>query len=102
MVTDEVDKVFVKSRGQVSVALESEEVVLSCSDGVYYSLNRVAKYIFDQMNGPVSVNDLVAKVCGTFDVDEENCRKSIEEFIADLMKIGLVESAGPRGGEVGR
>ena len=59
-----------------------------------FALNPVAEYIWRQMDGKRSVEDIRNCVMARFDVEQEQADSDIQEFIAELREAGLIEEAG--------
>ena len=55
-------------------------------------LNAVGKYVFDQLKCSVSLEELNNKVISFFDGDEKEIIQQVSSFIAELDKLGLLES----------
>jgi hypothetical protein len=56
-----------------------------------YALKGTGGHIWDVLEGPRSVDDLVAAVVHRFEVSEETARLDVSSFLEDLLGRGLVE-----------
>jgi len=81
----------VKAEQAVSVSIGEEEVMLAVDEGVYYSLNSTAKYIWVCLNKPVSFSDVVESLTQEFDASEDECAEAAVKLLDDLEKFALVK-----------
>lgn len=58
-----------------------------------FSLNPVAEYIWKQLDGKNSLEEIRNLVIDVFDVEEEEAASDIREFIEDLLKSNLITGA---------
>lgn len=56
-----------------------------------FSLNRVAEYIWYELDGKKSLGDIGNALAGRFDVGKEEAETDIRDFIVELLSAGLVE-----------
>jgi hypothetical protein len=90
---DTDDGRFVASEGVLSSEVDDEEVVLDTESGTYYGLNAVGRLLWEQLQEPCTVEELVDAVASEFDVGREECRADVDAFLTDLGEAGLVERA---------
>jgi hypothetical protein len=90
--------VVVRSPDQVSGALDGKVVLLSIENGEYYNLNEVGSRIWELLEQPVAVADLVARLQVEFDVDRGTCEREALAFLEQLRHDNLlrVTAATPR------
>jgi hypothetical protein len=85
------------ARSLVSVAdrvigaeLDGEYVMLDPDSGYYYGLNEVGTVVWQFLDRPRSVADIVAHVCGRFDVGPEQCLADVTALVRELASRRLV------------
>lgn len=83
-----------KAEQALSVSIGDEEVMLAIEDGVYYSLNPTARYIWEILSDPVSLRDIVKALTEEFDANEGECAQAAEKFLDDLQKFSLIKKVG--------
>jgi len=76
---------------QVSCTLEDEAVVLHLGKGVYYGLNPVGAIVWNALQQPQTVQDLVNLVTQEFEVEVDQCESDLLELLAQLQNAGLIE-----------
>jgi hypothetical protein len=75
---------------QVSADLQGEAVVLSLADATYYGLNDVGARIWELVQEPRRVGDVLDSLVAEFDVDASQCRSDLMAFLDDLQGWGLI------------
>jgi hypothetical protein len=58
-----------------------------------YTLNEVAAFVWEKLDGNHLVSDLVREVVEEFEVSEETARRDIDVLLAKLEKIGGIHEA---------
>jgi hypothetical protein len=58
-----------------------------------YSLNEVAAFVWDRLDGKHTLADLAREVVDEFDVDDSKARGDIETLLAKLSKMGGIHEA---------
>jgi len=56
-----------------------------------WSLNPVAAYIYKNLDGQKSLEDIRNEILSIFDVQKEDADSDIQEFISELLRSDLVE-----------
>jgi Coenzyme PQQ synthesis protein D (PqqD) len=77
----------------VSAPLEDALVMMDMEAGKYYVLDQVATVVWDRLAEPTPVSELVADLCGRFDVTPERCEADVLPFLTQLREKGLVREA---------
>lgn len=81
-------------RDQVSCTLQEEAVVLHLGKGVYYGLNAVGATVWNALQEPKTVEQLVHLVTTEYKVQTAECERDLLELLARLQEAGLVEVVG--------
>jgi len=76
---------------QVSCTLEDEAVVLHLGKGVYYGLNPVGATVWNALQQPKTVSELVEIVTREFDVEAGRCENDLFDLLGGLEDAGLIE-----------
>jgi hypothetical protein len=72
-----------------------EEVVVIKDDGLStHVLNKTAGFIWELADGKLSIDDIVARLCERFEVSSEEARVDVEQLIAKLAAIKLLNRTG--------
>jgi hypothetical protein len=84
------NRLYVAKRQTPTTEIEGETVVLNRDDGGMYGLNPVAAQIWEWLQTPKSLEELVELLTGEFEVDAGTARADLERLLADLEAKGLV------------
>jgi hypothetical protein len=80
--------------GQVSSTVEGEAVILNVETGIYYGLNPVGAWVWDVLQTPTTVAQLLEGLIAEFDVDEERGETDLLALLDDLAGASLIEVTG--------
>jgi hypothetical protein len=85
---------YVRSTGGVSVEVAGEHVMLGPDMNEYFGFRDVAAYIWEQLEQPRSVDELVTAIVAEYDVDEATSRRDTEVFLTELVEQRLAQVEG--------
>jgi hypothetical protein len=84
-------------RGRVSrvpgvlwTQLEGQGVLLNIATSRYYQANQVGRVIWESLETPRRIADVVARVVARYRVDSDQCRRDVLDFLTKLHAAGLV------------
>lgn len=66
--------------------LAGEKVMIDFSTGKYFLLKGVANDIWDYIQTPITVDEIVEKLLAEYEVEEETCTTSVIEFLNQLQE----------------
>jgi len=85
------DRYIARSSAIASRMLGGEMMVMSVADSTFFTLNEVATVIWQAADGRTPLSEIVSKkICGQFEVDEEQARRGAERFVNDLSQHGIL------------
>lgn len=84
------DQELVRTAAYISTKIDGEEVILHKESENYFGLNAVGTRLWESLEEPRTIDDLVATVREEFDVSEEQSRKDVESFVDDLEAANLI------------
>lgn len=70
--------------------LDGDKVMMDLEKGQYFALNSVASMIWDKIEKPMSVEQIVEMLLKEYEVEKEECEKSVVEFLEGLNKASLI------------
>jgi len=79
----------------ISTTLDGEEVILHTETGTYHGLNEVGSEIWDRIQRPVTVGDLVSSIATTYDQDVQQVETDVHSFIHELTAADLARVDDP-------
>src|SRR5437764_564213 len=86
-----LDSVVVASKDQVSCDLEGEAAILNLKTGAYYGLNPIGARIWQLIQTPKRVPEIVDTLVPAYEVDPKRCQSDIVALLQDLISDGLAE-----------
>lgn len=72
--------------------LDGEAVLLNLQNGVYYTLNRVGKTIWELFTGDQPLERILSALCERFDVTEDVAREDLIALVTRLRQEKLINS----------
>lgn len=85
------DCIVLAASQQMSCNLAGEAVILCLKNGVYYGLNPVGARVWDLVQQPRTVGQILDTLNEEYAVDSNTCRQDLESLLQDLAAKGLVE-----------
>src|SRR5919109_1239412 len=83
--------VIVAAEGQVSCDLAGEAAILDLKSGEYYGLNAVGARIWNLIQEPKAVHEILSVLVEEYDVEPDRCRRDLVALIEELAAKGLIE-----------
>lgn len=84
-----------KRKDQIMTAdMNGMTVMMDIETGKYYNLGTVGGRIWELLNVPVSVETLLRKLLGEYDVMPEKCEADTLPFLNALLEWGLLTANG--------
>jgi hypothetical protein len=71
--------------------VEDEMVLLGMEDGIYYGLNPVGAFIWEQIKEPKTIDQIRDAILDEYDVEKGECERDLMELLQKLGENGLVE-----------
>jgi len=85
------DSIIAVMQDQVYTNLEDEVVILSLKDGVYYGLNPVGAQIWNLIQEPRSVQEILEILLSQFEVEPKRCEEDVLKLLQELASRGLIK-----------
>lgn len=79
------------SKDYVYCNVEDEMVLLGLEDGIYYGLNSVGTFIWDQIKEPKTIDEIRDAILNEYDVEKGECERDLLELLYELSEKGLIE-----------
>ena len=81
---------YIRNSDLIATEVDGDTVMMSIERGEYYGIDGVGSRVWELLERPVTLGDIVAIVCAEFDVDPITCQTDMELFLRDLESNGLV------------
>lgn len=70
--------------------LNGEKVMMDLDKGKYFMLNETGSVIWDAINEPKSISEIIESVVNEYDIDKETCQSKVLEYLEKLNHEELV------------
>src|SRR5215510_6820674 len=75
----------------ISAEAGHDIVMVSIANGLYYGVSDVAREIWEAIEQPKKISDLVDDLTATFNIDRTRCEQETLSFLEDLRNEGLLQ-----------
>jgi hypothetical protein len=83
--------VVVAADHQTSTEVDGEKIILDLEGSIYFGLNPTGARIWEAIQEPTPIGEVVTRIADEYDVDSEQCLEDVIALIRDLEENGLVE-----------
>ena len=66
-------------------------VMINIANGFYYGVSNVARSIWEAIERPIKISDLIDDLASTHDVDRSLCEEETLSFLEDLLAEELLQ-----------
>ncbi len=85
-----MDTTISQTKDIVASDIDGEVVMMSIEDGAYYGIDSVGSRIWELIETPRRVSDLIEKLMEEFKVDRPTCEKDVLKFLEELQKNNTI------------
>jgi len=78
------DTIISRVEEVVASDIDGETVMMSIENGKYYGLDDIGSRIWELIEEPIKVSDLVDTLLGRYEVDRRTCEKDVLKFLNEL------------------
>jgi hypothetical protein len=71
--------------------IDDEKVMMCVEKGKYFKLDPVGARIWDMIEAPIKVSDLINALIPKYDVDRETCEHDVLAFLEELHDGGILQ-----------
>ena len=86
-----INSIVVVADEVVSCDLDGEAAILDLKEGIYYGLDPIGAKIWNLIQEPIELREIIRIILDQYDVDKEQCKKDISELVVELLDNGLVK-----------
>lgn len=96
MLTEPTEQLFTRSRSVVSRVVAGETLIVPVRGKVgdlasIYSFNGTGSLIWQLLDAPRSLSELIAAVEREYEISPERAQKDVTQFLNDMRSVGLVD-----------
>jgi hypothetical protein len=89
--TISTNSIIEQNKDIVASDIDDEKVMMSMDKGHYYGLDSIGRCVWDLIEKPMAVSDLITALLLQFDVDRETCESDVLAFLEELNADGIVQ-----------
>jgi len=79
-----------RADGFTTAPVQDELMMLNVEQGAYYSLDPIAAEIWNMLDGPLSVNEIIENLVKRYDVSPEQCQTDVLAFLGEMHGNGMI------------
>ncbi|MCH1624877.1 lasso peptide biosynthesis PqqD family chaperone [Fredinandcohnia quinoae] len=85
-----IESIVSQTSGNIVSDMDEEKVMLSIKNGKYYNLGEIGGEIWDMIESPISVKELVTILLSQYEVSEQDCEAQVIALLEQLLEEGLI------------
>jgi Coenzyme PQQ synthesis protein D (PqqD) len=85
-----LNSTIVQSPGNIVSDMDGEKVMLSVKNGKYYNLGEIGGAIWEHLEKPILISDLVTSLMTEYDVNQTDCEEQVLSFLSLLARENLI------------
>jgi len=70
--------------------VEDEAVILNMESGHYYTLNEVGRFVWENIDGQNTLNDILQKILSTYNTGSKEGKEDLLQIVEELAKEKLI------------
>lgn len=70
--------------------LDGDKVMMDLEKGQYFALNTVASRIWEEIESPIEVRQVIDTLLKEYDIEQIECENSVIEFLQGLNNASLI------------
>jgi len=85
------DSVVQRDHDVIAAEADQDVVMVSIANGLYYAVSDIARKIWETIDRPKKISDLIDDLTATYNVDRHLCEEETLSFLDDLRTEGLLQ-----------
>ncbi|WP_416149850.1 lasso peptide biosynthesis PqqD family chaperone [Salipaludibacillus sp. HK11] len=77
--------------GNIVSDMDGEKVMLSINNGKYYNLGDIGGEIWELIEEPISIENLVSALISKYEIEKQQCEEHVLSFLEKLHKEDLIK-----------
>ena len=86
-----LDCVVHRDHDVIAAEADQDVVMVSIANGLYYAVSDIAREIWEAIDRPKKISDLIEDLTATYNVDRHVCEEETFSFLEDLRTEGLLQ-----------
>lgn len=88
--TINIDDIISKNLEIDDTDLDGEKVMMNLDKGQYFMMNEVGSRVWDIIEEPTKVNEIINILTNEYDVDSKTCKDNVVDFLGRLNNADLI------------
>jgi hypothetical protein len=84
--------------GIIANDIDDEKVMMSVEQGQYYALDPIGSRVWELIEKPIRVKDLIDELLPRYRVERETCERDVLTFLEELHQNGILQVADEQAG----
>jgi hypothetical protein len=85
-----VENIITQNKGNIASNMDGEKVLMSIKNGKYYNLGQIGGVIWDLIESPILVKNVIIRLIDLYDVEHSECEPQVLNFLQHLNNEGLI------------
>lgn len=85
-----MEKIYKKSE-LVEGQLDDNQIIMDIERGKYFGLNSLGRKIWELLESPLTLDEIINRLLSEYQVSEEICHKEVSSFINKAISLGIIE-----------
>src|SRR5262249_6562427 len=85
-----VDCIVQRDADIIQAEADQDIVMVSIASGFYYGVSGVARDIWEKVEHPTKISDLIDSLTANYNIDRPTCQEQTLSFLNDLLDDGLL------------
>jgi hypothetical protein len=86
-----LDNIVQRCPDVIAAEADQELVMVSIANGYYYGVSDVARQIWETLEHPKKISELIDELIATHDVDRSSCEEQTLSFLEELLTEHLLQ-----------
>ena len=86
-----LDCIVQRDHDVIAAEADQDLIMVSIANGFYYGVSGVAREIWEAVERPKKISDLVDELTATYNVDRSVCEEQTLSFLESLLTEGLLQ-----------
>ena len=86
-----IEMKIVKNKKIEDTNIDEEKVMMNLEKGQYFMMNKIGAYIWDMLEEPRVIKDIINELLQKYEVDYDTCKKEVLNYIVKLKEAELID-----------
>jgi hypothetical protein len=87
----ELNSIIERNADVIAAETGKDLVMVSISNGLYYGVSDTAREIWESLEQPKQISELIDHLCSTYEIDPASCQEQTLSFLDSLLSERLLK-----------